>query len=123
MKILRNDIEVIVKRKKSGEPASKIAKDYGVSTHAIYKVVSKWEMDNDKEIKERKDALKKTVLLHRTTKMMEEAGIDQETISRFLLEQQLKNPASEILLEEKEKEILLLKKQLSDLSCRLENEH
>lgn len=83
MKILQKDIEIIVKRKEEGEPASRIAKDYGVTPHAIYKVISKWEMDNDEIIKEKKAELKRTILLHKTIKMMDEAGVDHKTISEF----------------------------------------
>ena len=96
MKILQNDIKTIVDRKKNGEPASSIAKDFGVTAHAIYKVISKWEMDNDDIIKEKKEALKKTVLLHKTKRMMEEAGVDKNTINNFI-EKQKVHKNSEII--------------------------
>lgn len=110
MKILQNDIKTIVDRKKNGEPASNIAKDFGVTAHAIYKVISKWEMDNDDIIKEKKEALKKTVLLHKTKRMMEEAGLDKTTINSFI-EKQKVHKNSEIVKKLKdeieEKDIII----------------
>lgn len=116
MKILRKDVETIVNRKKNGETASKIALDYGVTVHAIYKVIAKWEMEHDPEILACKEALKKSVLLHKTSRMMEEAGVDQNSISNFLEKQK---PDYELIsnlrkiLTEKEQEIFLLREKLA----------
>lgn len=120
MKILQNDINTIVDRKKNGEPASSIAKDFGVTAHAIYKVISKWEMDNDDIIKEKKEALKKTVLLHKTKRMMEEAGVDKNTINNFI-EKQKVNKNTELIkklkdeIEQKDIIITELKMKLEKL--------